>query len=223
MLLISPQEAALAIGAKCGGSLASEDSELQEILNLLTVAVEEALNVDTLTAGQFTERFEVGDMPPYNSYFRAASPKITFRLRNAFLACGTVEVEDPDGCVITEGYEPVTKVFVDEYYGTVSFRNWVRGTYLVTYQAGFEPEPEPDPKPEGYDPDKRVLRCIPDFVKPIVLNYLIQWYRTTRLQPRVTKDVSYASVHYAVRAAVYAAVYGKYQRPRTDCVWGERA
>lgn len=218
MLLIAPSEASLAIGAKCGGTaLTDEDAQLIYILDLLTPRMEDALNVNSLTMAEHIDRFE---FPRYQAptfpQLNPQDPKLTLRLSNGFIVRDTLLIRDADGVEV----DTTDLIDIDFNYGIVNLTDWDKGVYTVDYLSGFEPI-TPDPLPTGYDPCKRVLDGIPSWMRSIVIDFLVQWYRTEFLTPRVVKDVSYGQMSEALQRMIRTKVYSRYQRPRQDCVWGE--
>lgn len=221
MLLISPPDAAAAIGAKCGSSAPSaDDAALTSILGFITVRVEDALGVYSLTLEESYDRFRVKAMPPQNSRRKAdPDPRITFRLSSGFVVIGSVEVVAPNGKLLDlEGAD------IDYEMGLVHLSSWSRGTYNVTYQAGFEPEAEPIPPPVGYDEDNRVLMLVPDWIKAIAIGALVTWYRTMYLAPKggTVKDLAHRSISDAIHREISTRIYGRYLRPRMDVEFAER-
>lgn len=218
MLLMTANEAASAIGAKCGGSApTNDDPQLLLILGALTGRLEEALNVSSLTRGLYLDNFRLVDMPPYSGARSLPDREVSLRLSNGFVQSGSIVVTDPNGDVVDLGdYRGV-----DASKGIVRLTSWIRGTYQIEYVSGFEPEAIPTPEPEGYDPETRVLQNIPAWMKGIVVHFLVMWYRTTQLQPRANKDISFGATMESLRRDTYAWVYGKYQRPRANCVFAD--
>lgn len=216
MLLMTPTEAALLIGAKCGGaSPDADDPLLVKVIGYITSRVEAALNVETLALADSVDSFELLDMPLYESNKRERVAML--RLSNGFVARDTVFVIDADSNEI----DPVYYSRVDNDKGIVYLTNWKKGRYTVEYLSGFQPSALPEPAPDGYDPDTRVLQNVPAWIKSIVANYLVLWFRVTQLQPRVPKEISYRAIIDALRREVYSEVYGKYMRPRMGCVFAD--
>lgn len=218
MLLMTATEAALAIGAKCGGaSPTTDDPQLLLLLGALTGRLEEALNVSSLTRGLFLDHFKLVDMPPYSGSWSAADREVSLRLSNGFVQKETIVVTDPNGDEVDLGeYKGV-----DASKGIITLKSWIRGTYQVEYVSGFEPEALPVSPPVGYDPETRVLQNIPAWMKGIVVHFLVLWFRTTQIQPKGNKDISFGATMDSLRRDTYAWVYGKYQRPRANCVFAD--
>ena len=213
MLLMSASEAASVIGAKCGsGAVTSDDPVLLSVLDFITSRVEEALNVQSLVRGAHTDKFV---LPAMSVAQQLARTNRMLRLSNGFLAQDSLTLLDPNGEVV----EFDDRGGVEHAYGIVNLPRWIEGVYTAEYVSGFEPEEIPASPPTGYDPDKRVLQNVPAWMKGIVANYLVLWFKTTQLQPKVSKDLSYTGVLNGLRREVYAWVYGKYQRPRVGCVF----
>lgn len=222
MLLISPPEAAAAIGAKCGGSSPSaDDAALVSILGFVTTRVEDALDVYSLTLCESYDKFRVKAMPAMNSRRRTdPEPRLSLRLSNGFVVVGSIVVIDPFGAEI----DLETLADVDYEVGVINLSSWSRGTYKVTYHSGFEPEAEPVPVPLNYDEDGRVLLLVPDWIKAIAIGALVTWYRTMFLQPKggTAKDLAHRSISDAIYKEIMARIYKRYLRPRMDVVFAER-
>lgn len=224
MLLMSPSDAAQAIGSKCGGCADADYASLTSILNLLTPKVEAACNVYSLTRGEYTEAFEAACMPRGGHPRSELTAKLSLRLSNGFVLKDEDEpvvITDPEGTVVDSTSYPDTRIEIDYGRGMIHLDEWIRGVYTVTYQSGFEPTELPDPAPVDFDPDTRVLQDIPLWMKSIVVMYLDQWYRAVYLSTRASKEMSFIQVSEALRRMVHSAVYGTYQRPRMGCVWGD--
>lgn len=220
MLLMSPGEASLSIGAACAGSCPEqEDPGLVQILALLTPKVEASLNVGTLTRGDFTDIFDLPRMPAYVEYERRS---ISLRLTNGFLTADPTDlvITDYAGRELDDTTYPGIEIRVRRDLGTIELDKWIYGKYTVEYVAGFEPEDPPSPAPAGYNADRRVLQGIPDWMKAIVVQYLTQWYRTTVITPKLPKDASLEFVANMIYRSIQASVYGVYQRPRAVHIWG---
>lgn len=215
MLLISPTNAALAIGAKCGGSApTADDAAMLTILNFITPRVEDALNVESLTLEEHIDHFR---LPAMNLGTTQLGPRITLRLNNGFVVPDSVVVTGPDGTEIDADIE----ADIDYIQGLVHLFVWGKGTYKVSYAAGFEPETEPEILPDGYDTNQRVLQDVPEWIKAIAVAALVTWYRMSFLSPKASKDLSYAQVQNALQREIATRVYSRYMRPRQSVVFGE--
>lgn len=212
MLLMTPEKAALAIGARCSGSAPDADNtQLREILRLLTPRVEEALNVRSLTRGVYRDHFFIP--VPHPSTRRAGTPTI-LRLTNGFLVPNTVEIVNSSG-------EPVENFVAHCQQGMVHVSPNISGVHYVQYQSGFEPEEIPDDAPADFDPEYLVLLEVPDFIESIVVACLVLWYRTTVINVRASKDLSIGAVMNSLRREITTRIYGKYQRQRAGVVFGD--
>lgn len=212
---MSPTEAALAIGAKCGGSAPSnDDAQLMRILRYLTPRVEGALNVQTISREAGEDRFYLSSMPS-----SVERPMTQMLLTNGFIVPGTVVITPPLGDVIS-GAE--ADELTDHLYGTVTLESWSRGMYKVAYQSGYEVPANPDPLPAGFDANDKVLMNVPDFIKGIVSAVLVVYYRSGTLVSRASKEISFGQVAKQLEREIYARVYEKYQRPRVGMVFSER-
>lgn len=219
MLLMSPSEAALAIGGKCGGSAPTdEDTQLIAILDILTSRVEIALNVDSLVLAEHVDRavFPYYNLPNFPA-IEPPDPKLRIRLCNGFLVPDTVVIKDADGVVV----DTTGLIDVDRDMGVVNLSEWDRGIHTIEYLSGFEPI-TPDPEPTAYDPCHRVLAGIPTWIKGIVVDMLVQWYRTEVLVPRAVKDIRYGQLSLALDKILMSRIYSRYMRPRVGVTWGER-
>ena len=218
MLLISPTDAALAIGAKCGGSAPSADEPaLLSILNYITARVEAAMGVRSLTFESCLDRVRLQGMP--TAFSTILPQRCYILLTNGFVVPDCLVLTDPNGTVVDNA-----TLDVDNEMGVITLLDWIAGAYQIEYQSGFEPSPEPAPLPAGYDPDLRVLQDTPTWMRAIPIAMLIQWYRVTLLQPRVNKDLarSYADMQSAINRDIHRCIYTRYQRPRYDCNFAER-
>jgi hypothetical protein len=110
---------------------------------------------------------------------------------------------------------------IDYHKGTIELSSWTKGKAAVTYLSGFPPEEMPDPVPPGFDPEDRVLQNIPEWLKLIVINYVVQWFRTSLLSPRVPKEANQFSMQNMLQRQVMSAVYVNWSRPRNGVLWGD--
>ena len=219
MLLLSPSEAALAIGVKCGGSApADDDPQLVAILNYITPRVEDACNVYSLTRTTNTDKFIVQRMPAYNSCrwpVPQEVPRLSLRLSNGFVVADSVVVTDPDG----EELDLTDSVDMEREMGMVYLDSWVRGTYTVTYDSGFEPVAGETPA----DADTQVMTGVPMWMKGIAISALVLWYRTVVMSPKGgTKEISHGTILNHLHREIATRVYQRYMRPRVDCLCAER-
>jgi hypothetical protein len=192
-------------------------------LGFITVRVEDALSVYSLTLEECYDRFTVKAMPALNSRRKAdPDPRVTFRLSSGFVVVGSVEIVAPGGAVVNP--EANEAVDIDHEMGLIHLSSWLRGTYKITYQAGFEPEAEPIPPPIGYDESNRLLLEVPDWIKAIAVGALISWYRTMYMQPKgaTAKDLAHRSISDSIHREIATRIYGRYLRPRMDVVFAER-
>ncbi len=213
MILMSPADAALAIGAKCGGSSPGDtDPEMIAILRHITTQVENLLGVETLTYGSFTDRVSLTDKIPHGGSLMQSTVKASIRLRNAFLDAEVpLVVTDPNGYAVTLE----TYVRTNNEKGMLFLSSWCRGDYLVNYSGGFHPAEEPD----GQD---AVLQGIPEWMKLIVVDCLVLWYRVARIALKPgAENFSYEQVMREIRREIAGAVYMRYDRPRLDVVFGQ--
>lgn len=223
MLLVSPSEAAIAIGARCGGSAPSDsDPQLLSVLRMITPRVEEALGVKSLTRGTHSEVFYLNAMPSLSSSLTAPRRVSMLRTDNGFLMeddspAYELSVLDPDGVAVD--ISDKTLIRTDLEYGIVRLFSWVRGEYTITYQSGFSPES----LPIDSDPENALLLGIPDWLKAIAIGYLIVWFRIMNKMPAAPDKISYKSMMEALRGEIYSRIYSRYQRPRYDCIFGDAA
>lgn len=216
MLIMSPTEAALAIGAKCGGSAPnSEDQGLVMILRMMLGRLEAAMNVASLVRGNYVDHFYCTSMPRGQE-----RPEQTLLLSNGFVVPGSVVITSPAGTTYVE--DPDVPHYLNADEGYVRLARWERGVYSVAYSAGFDVEPAPIPVPPGYDPEDRVLKNVPDWLKAIAITFLISWYRAVMVAPRASKEISFSALEQALRREIFARVYGKYMRPRVAVTFSER-
>lgn len=216
MLLLSPTDAALGIGAKCGGSApTAEDQQLLSTLRYITPRVEGALNVDSLVRHQCQDVFFLGSMQSAQIHRQ----RVSMLLSNAFIVPGSVSIQLASGSPIT-GAD--ADALVDFKYGVVTLESWERGACVIDYESGFAYPAAPEPPPEGYDIENSVLEDVPDWIKSIAISMLVIWYRTTVLAPRFPKDISFGQVSQAMNRELYARIYEKYMRPRVGMLFSER-
>ncbi len=242
MLLMTPSAAAVAIGAGCGGNVPSNtDAALLTILGLITPKVEAAIGVASLTLAQKTDRFRVDSEGLYHRFYEghySGSPpefhagtydydegrarrnkELTLRLSNGFVVENTVVITDPKGVVVDSVSYPGIDIYIDQELGVITLDQWRQGTYYVTYMAGFEPASVPFPTPVDFDQETLVLQNVPDWMRLIVVNYLVQWYRTTQVSIKHPVGIRFDAVSSALDRAVVTAVHGKYYRPRMGVVF----
>lgn len=217
MLLIDPAEAALAIGAKCNGSSPdSSDPFYVNVIDYITSRVEAILNVGSLTSGYHVDRF---DLPPMPAVGYNRTQKVRLRLCNGFLVQDSWSIALADETPVDETDAGAVMDLKD---GVLTLTKWRGGAYLVSYVSGFDPAEATaeEQAEEGYDPEKRVLQNIPAWMKALVIHYLVLWFRTTLVNPKVPDGVSYRALVDSLRREVQAWSYGSYLRPRADCVFG---
>lgn len=173
------------------------------------------MNVESLTRGTFVDYFYCTDMPCH-----VGRSQQHLRLSNGFVVPDSITITAPDGTIVTAP-EPID---ANLDTGIVKLDSWSRGLYSVAYTSGFLPTDPPDPIPVdgSYDPENRVLQNVPEFLKGITIGLMIMWYRTTMLQPKVSKEISYGQVDAALRRELYARIYEKYDRPRVAVTFSER-
>lgn len=217
MLLMSPADAAIAIGVKCGGSSPSaDDPQLLFILGFLTSRIENSLETDSLTRRENVDRFELRDMPL--SIPTDCERSITLRTTSAFMVAGSISISDSNGEEV-----PASDIIdIDHQYGMVKLRNWLRGGYYVSYLAGFEPTEEPADPPIGYDPEQRILVGVPDWIKSIVVAVLVLWFRTSYKAVTSIKGVGYGASQDALIREIATRVYGRWLRERHAVIFGAR-
>lgn len=213
MLLMTPAEAAQTIGAKCGGaSPDSSDPLLLEVLKYITGKIEVVLNVSSLTQNTWTESVYLTPLP---AYWRGQR-EIAIRLANGFVSPDTVFVFDSNGDEIEEDHYKR----IDNEKGIVCVEgDALVGKYTIEYVAGFPRANPPDNPPDDFDYDALVLQNVPAWMRGLVALYLVQWFRVAKLNPNAPKDVSYRAVIDALDRSIYTQAYGKYQRPRQNCVF----
>jgi hypothetical protein len=222
MLLISPSEAALAIGAKCGGSSPTDsDPSLLAILNYITPRMEDSLNVASLPRRENRDIFEMLRKPEHRCQYPVDIYGIqtVIRLTNGFLVPDTYTLVDPLGNEVDMADTDI--VDVDREQGLLRLMDWRKGYYSFTYTAGFEPAGDPPEEETPLDADTRVLANIPVWMKAIVIDCLVLWYRTVMLKPTADKDLSYSGMIKELHREIAARVYMRYMRPRNNVIWAE--
>lgn len=205
-LIVTPTEAAALIGGKCGGSSPDfDDPGLLSILETFTTKLTAAMDVTSLSRGTHLDRFYLNEKP-------ASTPRgpntVRVRLSNAYLVADSLIYRDEDG----EELEAPTAEKIDLVYGVVEIADWSRGYYSLEYQSGFEVVENSDPA---------IYAGTPDWMKPVISAYLVSWYRTMFLSPRVPKNISYEQLMAALYREIQGLIYSQYQRPRLDVVWSD--
>jgi len=216
MLLMSPSEAALGIGAKCGGSSpADDDPQMVRILRYITPRIEGALNVKSIERKAWRDSFYVGSMPCHST----GRVELSLLLSNGFVLPSNVVITLPSGATLT-GAEASACLHAE--LGYVTLESWTRGIVTVDYESGFEVPADPDPVPTPFDENDKVLLGVPDWIKGIATQLLIVWYRTAVLNPKFPKEISFGQVDSLLKRELYARVYEKYMRPRVGMVFSDR-
>ena len=215
-LILSPTDAALLIGAKCGTSAPDSDDEaLVGILTGLTSRLAAAMNVDSLEEGTHLDRFYLdtpGPMP-------VRGPRIVqVRLSNGYVDPTSFVLRDEDGEIVTDTDVVPTEEQTDSIYGVVDFSCWQRGYYSLQYTSGFALPPDAPPE----DAEVQVLVGTPEWMKHVVVSFLVIWYRTVRLAPRMPKGAAMDNLMEPLYRELQSRVYESYQRPRTGLVWVQR-
>jgi hypothetical protein len=211
MLLIEPTEAAEAIGAKCGPSVAGDSSGIRTALRYITPAIESMLEVASLEARSNVDHFvySASDMLAYSMV-----------LTNAFVAPSTVLVTDPNGAVLT----PEADFRVASLVGRVSLTLPAQlGEYRVLYVSGFEvayPEESDEPLTEEHEA-YLVAQGVPDWVKGMVITLLVEWLRSKQLSPKIPENVRLSDLMRALRSDLSRRMGNHYYRPRYGVVFPE--
>ncbi len=214
MLIMDVATLTAAVNAKCGGNVPdTNDEQLTTILNLILPRIEDAMNVQSLVRGNFTDHF----LLPRRASRNNPDERLQLRLTNGFLVENTISVLGESGTPITSDM-----FYSDDDMGIVFLKDWNRGYFTVSYSSGFEPSALPDNPPENYDPNTRVLQNVPDWIQGIAVDFVVQWLRVQRLSPKVPQNVAYSALENAIRRDVYARVYERYMRPRMGVIWSER-
>jgi hypothetical protein len=200
--LTDPSKIALAIGAKCGGTITSDNEGILSTLELLLPRVEDAMNVASLTWGETTDTFQFPAAKPDQ-----ANETISFRLSNGYVANSQ---DHP--IVITDSYGNAATVFsADLRYGVVAANGLKAGTWTIRYFAGFDvPVVDPDVDP----PLPVIFAGVPAWIDGLIVALLVLWYRTEKLNPMVPQNYRYGELIAPLRREVYARIYGRYMRPR---------
>lgn len=207
MLLISPVTASLALGTQCKTPTGVGDEALLEMLRLLTPRVEAALNVGSLSRGQYTDYFA----PPRDEYeFR-----LPFRLGNGFLASAVTVagVQEPGALTVNAEYGYVE---VDGY----SYDS--KTEIALTYTSGFAiPADDPQVHP---DERYRVAIGVPEWIEGVIVDLLANWRRNNLLQPQVTKEYGFLpTLNESVNRDLHTRIYGRYMRQRDGMLWAKRS
>ncbi len=208
--LIDPSTAALAIQAKCGGSVAADNEGLLAILDLLLPRIEDLMDVASLTFGETTDTFEF-EAPFISS--DAYRPKRA-RVNNGYLVNSEdapITITNPNGDVLLD-----TEYTVDLRYGLFTFPSWLVGTYTITYSAGFTAtEGDEDASPVV----PSLFEDVPAWIEGVIVTLLTTWYRTVAIQIKVAENVAYEEVMSALYRELAVRVYKRYMRPRGDVIF----
>lgn len=220
MLLLKPNDAATAIGAKCGGSAPSvDDPQLIAILDFITARIEGSIGVDSLTLKENHETFDLDSLES-NQRYSPALPKKRIRLCNGFLIRSSLDLTDPNGNLLLEevGYD------TDYAYGVITLRSWVAGRYTIKYQSGFEPICPIPPTDNEEALSRLVLADVPVWMKSLATTCLVLWYRFTFLQPKISKELARGAdtLDSALRREITTGTYTTYMRPRVNCVFTDK-
>ena len=219
MLLMTPSEAAMAIGAKCGGGAPEDrDPQLLLLLRYMLARMEGAMDVSSLVRGTFTDTFYLTAKPCHGE-----RPETQLLLSNGFIVPESITITDPDGEEITGA--DVENVNFDT--GVVRLYDWSRGIWKITYDSGFEPEETPDPEPDGWNAEEAVLQDGPDWMRAICVEFLVVWYRSAFANPKApsvgkSAGTLYQQVDQLMRREMYARVHSKYMRPRATVMFSEQ-
>lgn len=207
-LILSPADAAMAIGAKCGaGSPDADDPQLVSILSGVTPRVEGAMNVNSLTRGTHIDRFYLKAMPLQGDY---GPVRTSVRLSNGYLTDTPLTLRDEDGVVVTDEDALPVANSLDRELGTFDFKEWDRGYYSLEYESGFEVDTTTD-----------TYIDVPRWMKDVATIYLVSWFRRVYVTPKIPKGVSIAGLLAGLDRELMARVYEKYQRPRANMVWAD--
>lgn len=212
--LIDPAKAALAIGAKCGGSVSSDNEAMLSVLNLLLPRIEDAMNVGALTYGESTDTF-IFEQPARgllgSTYKTGANGEILekkrLRLTNGYVDSTQIVVTDPNDAAVTD-YR------LDPVFGIVELPSWLPGDYAVVYKAGFK---LPNPLPS--EPDPAILVGVPAWLEGVAVSLLMLWYRTELLTPKAPTGFSFGELIEPLHREVRTRIYGRYDRPRYGVVF----
>ena len=218
-LIISPSDAALLIGAKCGGAAPdTDDPQLLALLAGMTERLAAAMNVNTLVRGTFMDRFYLDRMP--EQYPSRGPRKVSVRLSNAYLVGESFTLYDEDGEEVTDTDVVPNAARTDAKYGVIDFTTWDRGYYTLEYDAGFElPDPTPVGKPLAAP--LPVLIDTPEWMRHVVTMFLVSWYRAIVLQPKTPKDMNHTALMTSLQRELQSRIYEAYQRPRAGLVWSD--
>lgn len=199
MILVAPSTVAAAISMKCGGAApADSDETFLNVLSVLTARIEDMLNVDTLSYGEFLDYFDI-----------AYAGKQKLLLRNGFLV-----PDDPVSAVIDPyGNKVDPGVYdIDKNYGVIALDTGLTvGRYSVQYESGFKVT-----KATGVDPQYHVALNTPTWMVGIIDTIMLSWFRNIQASPRVPKEISLFALNSALNREVYSRLYMRYMRPRSQ-------
>lgn len=208
MILVSPQSAALALGTQCKTPTGTGDEQLLEQLRLLTPRVAAALNVMSLSRGNFVDYFSFP-----SSY---AASKVPFRLSNAFLVGNVTVAGVQDAGAVTVDREMGT-VTVDGFYPDVENAREVS----IAYTSGFAVAA--DGPSVHANAQYRPGIGVPDWLEGIVSDFLMNWRRNQLAAPQVTKEYGFLpTLNLAVDKDLRARIYSRYMRQRDGMQWPTR-
>lgn len=216
--LIDPSDAALAIGAQCAGKITSDNEQMLSILGLLLPRIEDAMNVASLVYGETTDIFSLDSPTPAflqsNAKAGAGGSSmwrgVVLRLSNGYVHRDTdnpITITGPDNNV-------VTAFKADLRYGLITLPlPWHGGEYTVTYRAGLKIAPV---DPQASPPPVPVFEDVPEWLRGLTVAFLILWYRTSLLTPKTPVGFRFGELIAPLRHEIYARVYERYQRPRSN-------
>jgi hypothetical protein len=204
--LIDPSAAALAIQAKCGGSVAADNEGLLAVLDYLLPRVEDLMNVASLTYGQTTDSFTLDEVVPRHD----AHKPVRLRLSNGYLVNSEdapITITDPTGTVLT-----ADDYTADLRLGVILLPVWVAGDYTISYYAGFTAtDADEDATPVVHS----VFEDVPIWINGVVVTLLTTWYRMMPKSLVIPEGVAYADLMNALYSELAARIRMRYMRPRT--------
>ncbi len=208
--LIDPARAALAIQAKCGGSVAADNEGLLAVLDLLLPRVEDLMNVASLTYGRTTDTFTLEHQIP-----RADDRKpIKLRLSNGYLTNSeddAIVITDSNGTVLEDD-----EFTVDLRLGVITIPTWYVGDYTVAYYAGFTAtEADEDASPVVHS----VFEGVPGWIDGVMVVLMTTWYRMMPKSLSLPDNVAYEQLMSALYGELAARVNMRYSRPRANMLF----
>ncbi len=194
-------EVAAIIGVQCNGqSPVANDPKFIAMLDDAHARIEESLNIPSLALSGYSEKFNLESRFPHKTE--------TFRLHAGFVKADSVVVTDPLGEAVNSD-----RLTIDAELGTVMIDDPIYGRYVIEYNAGFDVE----------DNDASLYAGTPSWLRRLVEQYAIQWFRTMVKVVTAPEGVSFSQMMAPLYKMISSSIYSRYQRPRVRVVFAYAA